>query len=170
MAKKVYTNPKAGQPLISTISTDCITPILQVKFCNVINPFYFPNSPMIPRYSITCLLDPNKHQEFIKGIKNIESNEKVESVLKNETKKNKDEYIYTGNIVIKFQGKEKIPVYVGADEENLQEVEMQDELAPGERISVVYDIVRYTKKGTGAPEHGINFKPKYICYYPDLET
>ena len=68
--KKVYKNPTAGKPLISTISAGCKTPILQVKFSNLINAFYYPNSS-IPRFSITCLFDPSKQKEFLKEIQTI---------------------------------------------------------------------------------------------------
>src|SRR5277367_1155622 len=85
--KNVYTNPQAGQPLITVISSGCKTPIVNVKFCCLVNAYYYPNSPTIPRYSITCLCDPEEHKEFLKGIETIETNEHVETILKADTTK-----------------------------------------------------------------------------------
>ena len=48
-------------------------------------------------------------------------------------------------------------------------VELEDELARGEKILVVYDILRYTKKNTMKTEHGISFKPSCIYYFPNQE-
>ena len=165
-AQKVYKNPQAGQPLISTISTGCKTPPLEVKFCNLVKPYYYANSPTIPRHSVTCIVDPELHKEFLKGIQTIEKNEKVETIIKNETVKEGDEHLTTGKVLIKFQSKDMIPVYVGdrphVTSEGPQRIELEDELAKGERIIVVYDILRYTKKNTMKTEHGISFKPSCI--------
>ncbi len=169
--RQVYKNPKPGQPLISNISSGCKTPILEVKFCNLVNPFRYPNSPTIPRYSVTCVLDPKEHKEFIKGIQSIERDEGVETILKNETAKENDSHHNTGRILIKFQTKEIIPVYNGnfKEGETPTQIELEDELAQGEKIMVVYDILRYTKKNTMKVEHGISFKGSCIYYYPSEE-
>lgn len=171
MAKNVYKNPVAGQPLLSTISSGCKTPIIEVKFSNLIKAFYYPNSPTIPRYSITCVIDPAEQKEFIKGIQSIERNEGVDSVIKNETVKEKGELINTGNILLKFQSKDTIPVYIMREEKDSkpEEIELEDELAKGERVVVEYDILRYTKKNTMKTEHGLSFRPTAIYYYPSEE-
>lgn len=166
---KVYKTPQAGQPLISTISTGCKTPILEVKFCNLVNPYRYPNSPTIPRYSVTCVVDPELHKEFLKGIQSIEKSENVETIIKNETVKEKDDHLTTGKVLIKFQSKDLIPVYEGnkaLKNEGQTLIELEDELAKGERILVVYDILRYTKKNTMKTEHGISFKPTCIYLLP----
>lgn len=172
-AKKIYKTPQAGQPLITTISSGCKTPILDVKFCNLVRPYYYPNSPTIPRHSVTCVIDPEAHKDFLKGIQTIEKNEGVDSILKNEVVKEGKDYVNTGKILIKFQSKDTIPVYVGGvaytKEEGPHPVELEDELAKGEKIVVVYDILRYTKKNTMKTEHGISFKPTCIFYYPKGE-
>jgi len=171
-SRPVYKNPKPGQPLITTISTGCHTPLLEVKFCNLIKPFYYPNSPTVPRYSVTCLVDPEKDKEFLKGIQTIEKNEQVDSIIKNDTVKENDGLVNTGKVLIKFQGKNLIPVFLGAQsniKENLRIMELEDELAKGEKIIVIYDILRYTKKNTMKTEHGISFKPSCIYYYPQGE-
>ena len=169
--KQVYKNPRPGQPLISTISTGCRTPLLEVKFCNLVKPYYYANSPTIPRHSVTCLVDPEIHKEFLKGIQTIEKNEGVETIIKNETVKEADEHLTTGKVLIKFQSKDVIPVYVMAEppQPEPELIELEDELAKGEKIIVIYDILRYTKKNTMKTEHGISFKPSCIYYYPKVE-
>lgn len=162
--RQVYKNPKPGQPLISTISSGCKTPILEVKFCNLVNPYRYPNSPTIPRYSITCVVDPEIHKEFLKGIQTIEKDEKVDSIIKNEMEKQKDEQVTTGKVLVKFQSKEIIPVFLAT--EPPEAISLEDELAKGEKIVVIYDILRYTKKNTMKVEHGLSFKPSCIYYYP----
>lgn len=168
--RQVYKNPKPGQPLISTISSGCRTPVLEIKFCNLVNPFRYPNSPTIPRYSVTCVVDPKEHAEFLKGIQAIEKDEKVDSIIKNETVKEGDEHLTTGKVLIKFQTKDIIPIYIGGEEYSKNEgptaIELEDELARGEKVMVIYDILRYTKKNTMKTEHGISFKPSCIYYFP----
>jgi len=169
IAKKTYKNPVSGQPLIVTISSGCRTPLFEIKYCNLVKPFYYPNSPSIPRYSITCIVDPIEHSEFLKGIQAIEKNEKVESIIKNETVKENGAYLMTGKLNIKFQGKDVVPVYLGdpqEDPENPTILEMEDEIPKGEQVVVIYDILRYTKKNTINCEHGISFKPTAIYYFP----
>lgn len=168
--KQTYKNPQAGQPLISNISSGCRTPILEVKFCNLLKAFYYPNSPTVPRYSVTCVVDPEEHPEFLKGIQTIERNEKVDSIIKNETAKENDITVTTGKVLIKFQSKDIIPVYLGDKEYSKSDgpptIELEDELAKGERIMIIYDILRYTKKNTMKTEHGLSFKPSCIYYFP----
>ncbi len=170
--KKVYKNPQAGQPLITTISSGCRTPILEVKFCNLVNPFRYPNSPTIPRYSVTCVIDPEEHKEFLLGIRTIETDEKVETVVKNESEKGKNGHNQTGKMLLKFQSKELIPIFLAGDfaKGETPQVELEDELAKGEKIVVVYDILRYTKKNTAETEHGLSFKPTCIYYYATEEA
>lgn len=168
--KRVYTNPKSGQPLISTISSGCKTPLIEVKFCNLVNPFYYPNSPTIPRYSVTCLLDADSKdaKEFLTGIETIEKNEGVDSIIKKDTAKVQGKYEMTGKFIVKFQTKELIPVFISGPEGMSEALELEDELAKGEKIIVVYDILRYTKKNSVKIEHGLSFKPTEIYYFPTL--
>lgn len=170
-ARQVYKNPKPGQPLISTISTGCKTPLLEIKYCNLVNPFRYPNSPTIPRYSITCLVDPKHHKEFLIGVQTIEKDEKVETIIKNDYVKEDGEAITTGKVLIKFQSKDIIPVMIGENgSQKLEHIELEDELARGEKVMVTYDILRYTKKNTMTKEHGLSFKPTCIFYYPAKES
>jgi len=110
--KQTYTSPKAGQSLITVIASGCKTPIIEVKYSNLIKPFYYPNSPKIPHYSITCIIDPAEHLEFLEGIHSIEKNEHVDTVIKTDAVKKNGEFITSGKSVMKFQGKDKIPIFV----------------------------------------------------------
>jgi hypothetical protein len=171
--KPVYKNPKPGQPLLATISSGCQTPILEIKYSNIISAFYYPNSQTVPRYSVTCVVDPELHKEFLKGIQTIEKNENVETIIKNDLMKQDGNRFTTGNLNIKFQTKDIIPVFIRQsddDKSDGEQIELEDELAKGERVKVIYDILRYTKKNTMKTEHGISFKPTCIYYYPNKNT
>lgn len=166
--KKIYSNPQPGKPLITTISSGCLTPLLEVKFGNLNKPFFYANSPKVPRYSITCIVDPVRHKDFLSNIQNIEQHEEVATILKSEIIREDGENIQSGKILMKFQSREKIPVFLGESLVKLGEctvMELEDELAAGEKIIVQYDILRYTKKGTVNTEHGISFKATRIYYY-----
>lgn len=163
-AAKVYRNPQPGQPLLSTISSGCKTPPLEIKFCNLQKAFFYANSPKVPRYSITCVIDPTKDKEFLEGVQTIEKHEKVETIIKNESSKQNGEYVTTGKVYMKFQSKEIIPVYIKREGEEPELIELEDELARGEKVIVIYDILRYTKKNTMHTEHGLSFKPTSIYY------
>jgi hypothetical protein len=164
--KKIYKNHVVGKPLISTISSGCKTPILEVKFSNLINAFYYPNSS-IPRYSITCFFNPKEQKDFLKEIQTIEKNEGVETIIKHENEKTEDGPCWTGNVLLKFQNKDRIPIFIQKDDKEPTPLELQDELKKGTRIIVIYDILRYTKKNTMETEHGISFKPTSIYYLED---
>ncbi len=164
-SEKVYKVPVSGKPLITTISGNCKTPLLEVKFSNLLNPFYFPNSPSIPRYSVTCIIDPEIHKDFLNGIRTIEKNENIESILKNEIVKGETESLMTGKVLIKFQCRGKIPVFILSDNEEPQQIKLEDELAQGEKVVVIFDIMRYTKKNNSIDsQHGISFKPTSVFY------
>jgi hypothetical protein len=164
--RKQYKAPVEGQPLMTVILSGCKTPILDVKFCNLIKPFFYPNSPNVPRYSITCVIDPIKHKDFLKSLQDIEREEKVDTILKNESNKEGDSHLNTGKILVKFQSKMKIATFVIEGEGKPEEIDLQDELAKGEKIYVMYDVLRYTKKNSLKTEHGLSFKPTAIYYYP----
>lgn len=168
MAKSVF-KPVVDQPLISVISSGCITPILEVKFCSLFNPYYYPNSPTIPRRSVTCIVDPKKHKDFLTGIQTIEKNEKVETIIKHDTKKEDGQQTFNGLFLIKFQSKDQIPIFVKSDDPNEKPlpIALEGEIGKGEKVQVVYEILRYTKKGTAKIEHGLSFKPTTIYWYPE---
>lgn len=60
----------------------------------------------------------------------------------------------------------KIPTYVIEGEGKPEEIDLQDELAKGEKIYIMYDVLRYTKKNSMKTEHGLSFKPTAIYYFP----
>lgn len=162
----VYKNPTAGTPLISTISSGCKTPVLEVKFCNLVKPFYYPNSPKIARYSVTCVIDPIEHKDFLDSLLMIEQREGVETIIKHETEKQDKELVNTGRCLIKFQGKDQINIFSQKDPDQLEAMFLEDEFAKGEKIMIIYDILRYTKKNSFKTEHGLSFKPISIHHYP----
>lgn len=166
--RKVYTNPKPGTPLITTIISGCKTPALEVKFSNLVNFYCYNNSPNVPRYSVTCLIDPNEHKELLNTIHTIEKAEKVETILKNEHMKQGDTLVNTGKVLVKFQSREKIPVFSADEIENETPwpYTLEDELGKGEKVIVIFDILRYTKKNTMKHQHGISFKPSRIYLLP----
>lgn len=168
-ASGTYKNPKAPNQLITTISQGCKTPIIPIKFCNLIKPFYYPNSPTIPRYSITCVLEKDKHDKFLTGLQTIEKNEGVDSIIKKDSIKSGDERLYSGHLIIKFQSKDVIPIFIKNEDLDDMPVNLEDEFAPGEYVSVIFDILRYTKKNTIDVEHGLSFKPTTIFYYPEYK-
>ena len=151
---------------MSVIMPGCKTPVLEVKFSNLIKPFFYPNSPNVLRYSITCVIDPIKNKDFLKSLQDIERAEKVDTILKNESEKSGDFHANTGKILVKFQSKMKIPTYVIEGEGKPEEIDLQDELAKGEKIYIMYDVLRYTKKNSMKTEHGLSFKPTAIYYFP----
>lgn len=169
MTNKVYKKKKAdNSALLVTISSGCKTPLLTVRFSTLVKAFYYPNSPQIPRYSITCIVDPIKHKDFLEGIKSIEKNEQVESLLKRDYKKVDGQNLYSGDFNLKFQTKDIIPVFI---EENskYQRIMLEDELDIGEEVIIEYDILRYTKKNSDKEEYALSFKPTAIFYYPSEE-
>jgi hypothetical protein len=158
-------NPEAGVPLISTICKGCRTPLLEIKFSNLFEPYCYPNSPTIPRYSVTCVFDPKKHKDFIEGIRAIENRENVDSILKPEITKDNENLVTTGRMLVKFQGKEIVPMFTLNAEKEETPFALGKECMSGDRIVVFYNILRFTKRNTSKIEHGITFKPTKLYYY-----
>jgi hypothetical protein len=168
---QIYKNPSKKNSYITVVVSGCKSPILPIKFSNLIRPFYYPNSPTIPRYSLATSFHPKKHETFLRTIQTIEQNENVDSIIKVESIKEGDGYRETGNLLIKFQTKVLIPVFMvgeGKSDDEGEEMVLEDELARGEMVKVVYDVLRYTKKNTEPTSFGISFKPVKVLYYPHL--
>lgn len=165
MTEKAIYKAKAGTPLLTTISAGCKTPLLEIKFCNLLNPYYFKNSPNVPRYSVTCVVDPDEHQKFMSDTQAIEKNEGVPAIMKEELVSIDDVACFSGKLLVKFQGKDIIPVYKVDEKNNPVRLELEDELERGEFVVVIYDILRYTNKNSDI-KHGISFKPTAVFYYP----
>lgn len=171
--KNLVYKPKGAINNVNTISKDCRTPILPIKFCTLVKPFYYATSPNVPRYSLSCVVDPKKDVEavFLSGIESIEKNEHIPSILKKEMVKTGSENVLSGKMLIKFQSKEKIPVYVVGNDGSAQEITLEGEFESGENVMVVYDILRYTIKKANKPaENGISFRPTAIYLYPSAHT
>ena len=153
-------SPTPGQALTSTVMEKVKTPALKIKFCNNTKPFYYDNSPDIPRYSVTCVVEPEKHKDFVKIFTNIEKNEKIkQSVLKPEVTKQDGNFVNTGNWIVKFTDKKPIRVVV-RDGDRLVPFDESEDVAYGQDVSVEFDILRYTKRGT--TESGLSLKPILI--------
>ena len=167
--RQVYKSSKTKKSLVSVIVSGCKSPILPVKFCNLVKPFYYPNSPTIARYSIATKFCPKENSEFLKTIQTIEQNENVASIIKNDSIKENGEYLNTGKLIIKFQTKNKIPVFViNKEGEDPLPLDLADEFSPNTMVQVVFDVLRYTKKNIDPPEYGISFKPTKVFYYPQI--
>lgn len=167
--KPVYQRPVPGQAVTSILVKDAKTPRLKVKFSNIFNPFYYPNSPTIPRWSITCLVDPEKDHEFVEFIQKLEEKENIKDFsLKDDVLKDRDgQIVKSGSYQIKFQTRDKIPVIVCKPGFPQLPAEIKQEIAFGDRAIILFDIMRYTKKGVSVEMNkGISYQPKMIYLYP----
>lgn len=168
----VYQRPVAGQAVTSILYKDAKTPKIKVKFSNIINPFRYPNSPTIPRWSITCLLDPGieSDHEFIGKIEKLEAKESIQGsqTLKDDVFKDREgQIVKSGKYIMKFQTRDKIPVIVMKPGFPQIPAELKQEIAFGDSVIIVFDVVRYTKKGVSIEMNkGISYQPKMIYLYP----
>lgn len=166
----VYQRPVPGQAVTSILLKDAKTPKLKVKFSNVVNEFYYPNSPTVPRWSVTCLLDPETDHEFISKIENLEAKENIQGshTLKDDVYKDRNgQIVKSGKYIMKFQTRDKIPVIVVKPGFPQIPAELKQEIAFGDSVVLVFDIVRYTKKGFSVDlNKGISYQPKMIYLYP----
>ena len=169
----VYQRPVAGQAVTSVLYKDAKTPKLKVKFSNVVTPFYYPNSPSIPRWSITCLLDSEStlDYEFMQKIEQLEAKENIQGsqTLKDDVMKDRDgQLVKSGKTIMKFQTRDKIPVIVVKEGFPQIPANLKEEIAFGDHVVLVFDIVRYTKKGFSAEMNkGVSYQPKMIYLYPN---
>lgn len=166
----VYERPKAGEAVTSVLHKDAKTPKLKVKFSNVFSAFHYPNSPSIPRWSVTCVLDPETDNEFIEKIEKLENKEGIQAsqTLKDDVvKDSQGQVVKSGKYLVKFQTRDKIPVIVCKPGFPSVPVEIKQELAYGDHVVIVFDIVRYTKRGVSQDKSkGISYQPKMIYLYP----
>lgn len=162
---KVYQKPVAGQPVTIPVCTSAKTPSIKVRWCNILKPFYYPASPGVARYSITCLLDPNnpEHEKFIKNLIAMENKEGTDTVLKDDICKNEDgEPVKSGLHLIKFQTKDKVKILKIKDSV-AQEVSLSEELPYGSDVIITFDVIRYQQRiANQNPKKGLNFKPKSV--------
>lgn len=150
------------QSLTKVLLKNYSSPVLKVKYCSLAKPFFYPSSPNIPRYSVTCILDPVKDKEFLKVIREIEEKDKIDNSLKDDTQKDREtgEVSTTGRYLIKFSGKEKIPVSYVKNDKALSPDMLVEELKYGTECSVIFDVVQFTKKDT--KEKGLSFQASMV--------
>ncbi len=169
----VYQRPVSGQAVTSIIQKDYKSPKLKVKFSNIFIPFYYPNSPTVARWSVSCLVDPEIDQEFVQNISAIEEAENVQGsqTFKDDVYKDRDgQIIKSGKFLMKFQTKDKIPVIVIKAGFPEVPADMKQEISFGDYAVVVFDIVKYTKKNVPFElNKGISYQPKMIYLYPSDE-
>lgn len=167
----VFDRPTAGQPVTQILAKEAKSPRVKVKFANVLTPFFYPNSPQVPRHSVTCIFDPDMHKEFIQKVHALEAKEKVENnqTFKPDTVKEEasGQIVTSGKLMMKFQTRDKIPVIVCKDGFPQTPAELRQELIAGDEVIVVFDVVRYTKRvQPGQSAAGISYQPKLIYLYP----
>lgn len=161
---KIYQKPIAGQPVTVPVITKAKTPVVKVRWCNIVKPFEYSGvKPQIPRFSITCLFDPNvpADEEFITKLRLMEHNEGTDTVLKDDIVKNElQEPVKSGLHWLKFQTKEKIIIIDG---QTKREIDLTEEIPYGSDVIVTFDVVRYSQRLLNAPpKKGLNFKPKIV--------
>lgn len=161
-----YKRPVAGQPVNHALHKDIRTPRFKIKFSNIYKPFFYDSTPMVPRYSVTCVIDPDHHTDFIERLIALETREGVSeaNTLKDEVYKNVEgAMVNTGKHLMKFQAKDKPTiVFPGSNGATLTR-----ELVEGDEVIVMFDIVRYNKKNpNGASTKGLSYQPKTIYIYP----
>lgn len=169
--RPVYERPVAGQPVTSILQKDIKSPKLKVKFSNIVNPFHYPNSPTVPRWSITCLIEPEIDHDFIDRIEKLETRENVKNsnTLKDDTLKDREgQLLKSGKFLMKFQTRDKIPVIVVKTGFPAVPAELKQEIAFGDQVIIVFDIMRYTKRGVSLDmSKGISYQPTLIYLYPN---
>lgn len=166
----IYQRPVAGQAVTSIIFQNAKTPRVKVKFSNVVNPFRYPNSPTIDRWSITTIFHPDKHFEFIGQIEKLEAKEDIKDsqTLKDDVIKDREgQIVKSGNFIMKFQTRDKIPVIVMKPGFPQVPAELKQEIAFGDEVIILFDVLRYTKKGLASDANkGVSYQPKMIYLYP----
>lgn len=145
-----------AQQVIKTLKGCYQSPVLPVRFSSVKNPYKFANND-IPRYSITLILDEKKNKHFISQLENLRTQQGAESFRSEMSFVNDKGFkIGTGKSLIKFQGKEKIPVYY----KDGSELELTSEIPEKTLVSVEFEIRCYLNKRTD--QNAFNFKPVRI--------
>lgn len=149
------TEPKK-EKLITTILKGMKTTPLKIKYANIFKPYYYPNSPSIPRYSITLLINSEENAEDYEVINKIERSEGIE-ILKDEILKTGDGCETTENFVLKLQTKDEVEIYELENGERKRLVLNRE--IPTDKLAVcTYDILRYTKRGKDEDKYGLTCK------------
>lgn len=155
---------KKSNPL-TIIAKDWETPWVTVANCNLLKPFYYANSPKVPRYSVIVVLDPRDKEvyDFISNIREIEKNENLKSLLRDqrEVDPETNKKTLTGNKLLKISSNEPVEIF----DADFGEVIILDELEKGTNVKVFFDIKRWTKKGSDPVEYGMTYRIKKVIKY-----
>ena len=139
------------------------TPKLKVIFSNIVKPFYYPNSPQMARYSLTVVVDPICHKEFMDKMKKMEHNENCATQFRDEMKKDESgNPQITGNSILKFQTKEGIPIFKMLNGQPVP-YETLKELPRDTEVDVTFEVARYTSKQTG--QNGLSCRAMQILIH-----
>lgn len=165
-----YKRPIPGQPVNNALHKDIRTPKFKIKFSNLYKPFFYDSSPMVPRYSVTCVIDPDTHLDFIERLIALETREGITeaATLKDEVFKNAEgAMVATGKHLMKFQSKDR-PTVIFPEDKSAQ---LTRELVEGDEVIICFDIVRYNKKNPNGPStKGLSYQPKTIFIYPTTQV
>lgn len=132
-----------------------ISPVAAMKYSCLAKPYYYPGSPT-PRWSLTVLFDPSKPEDaaLLKIFETIAEEEKISTIG----------FMEGDLISIKFQTKDKIPLFI-LDKKTMEvePVELERDVPPGFAVSVEFDINIFDNKKTN--ENGFNFCPTAITFH-----
>lgn len=154
---------EGAQQVIKKLGDSYETPVLAVKYSSVKRPYKFANND-IPRYSITLILDDKKNRSFIDKLEGLRARQGAEK-FRTEISfiNNRGFKLSTGKSLIKFQRKEKIPIF---DTEGY-ELELTDEIPEKTRVSVTFEVKCYLNKRTN--QNAFNFSPSKIVIHETKE-
>lgn len=148
MQKNTYKESVHGRSKTPILITGWKTPKMKVIFSNVVKPFYYPNSPDTARFSLTTVVDPVEHKEFIEKLKKMEATEKCTTQFKDEMKKDEVGNLKpTGKYILKFQTKEGIPLFKMMNGQPVP-YETFKELPRETEVEITFEVARYTSKQT----------------------
>lgn len=170
MTAPTYKRPVAGQQVANFVHKDAKTPRFKVKFANIAKPFFYQATPEIPRYSVTCIIDPDTHLEFIQKIIHLEAKEGVTDaqILKDEVSKSSDgNVVTTGKHLMKFQCKDPVMVTLYKTGYSPTVQILEEEIQQDDEVVIVFNIVRYSRRVlNGPPSKGLSYQPTHIHLYP----
>ena len=158
-----YRKPAPPRSLTPTLISGWKTPKLKVIFSNVIKPYYYPNVPQVPRYSITLVVDPIKNMDFVDQVTKMEKNENCATQFRVEIKKDENGFSNpTGKYLMKFHTREDIPIF---KLENGKPVpfELTKEIPRDSELEITFDVSRYTSKQNG--QNGLLSKATQILIH-----
>lgn len=139
------------------------TPKLKVIFSNIVKPFYYPNSPQMARYSLTVIVDPEEHKEFMDKMKKMENTEKCSTQFRDEMKKDEmGNPQPTGKSILKFQTKEGIPIFKLLNGQPVP-YETLKELPRDTEVDIIFEVARYTSKQTS--QNGLSCRAVQILIH-----